>query len=186
MSRQHGVTVESYRRMVIDAGAVYKNYGETGELLLGATRGGNTFTIETEYREMPVDGAKGPVKGSRRITRVNAKIVANFVEFTETILGLALPGSASAVDGDYTVITRALTLALSDYNTNIAIVGEVAGSNDPVVCIIENVIADGNLEIALADNEEAVAAVTFTAHFDPDALDAEPWEIRWPDVTTED
>ena len=75
MSRKHGVTTNTYKKLVIDSGAVYKNYGESGEALLGATRGGNTFTIEQEIRNMEVDGAKGSVKGFRRITAVNCIIV---------------------------------------------------------------------------------------------------------------
>ena len=46
-------------------------------------------------------------------------------------------------------------------------------------------ICDGNLELGMTDNEEGVLAVQFTAHFDPDTLDTEPWTIRYPrDVAT--
>ena len=48
MARYHGVTTETVKRLFVDAGAVYVNYDEPDERLLGATRGGNTFTIEQE------------------------------------------------------------------------------------------------------------------------------------------
>jgi len=190
MARYHGVTDDTYRRLIIDAGAVYKDYGESGEVLIGATRGGNSFSVETEYREMVVDGAKGPVKGSRRITRVVAKLTANIIEFSPDVWQLMFPGSSQAdyplVSPTHTQITRALTISNDDYPVNIALVGQVSGSNDPIVCIIDNPLADSNVEVGMADNDEGVVALTFTAHFDPDDLDDEPWEIRWPDVTTED
>lgn len=186
MARQHGVVDDTYRRLVIDSGAVYKNYGLSSELLLGATRGGNVFSIETEYKDMAVDGAKGPVKGSRRITRVTGKLTANFIEFSPSILNISLPGSSTSSLTNHTSITRQLQIALSDYLTNVALVGEVSGSNYPLIVILSNVLVDSNIEIGMTDNEEATYTMTFTAHFDPDSLDAEPWEIRYPDVTTED
>ena len=189
MARQHGVTTDTYKNLVIDSGAVYKNYGEAGEALLGATRGGNTFTVEQEVRNMEVDGAKGPVKGFRRITNVTASITANFVEFSKEVLNLAMVGSDIADYPDtpsktHDQITRALEIAIGDYLTNIAIVGEVTGNSTyPCVAIIKNVIADGNLEISHAPNDESVVAVTFKAHFDSGDLDDEPWEVRYPTIS---
>jgi hypothetical protein len=190
MSRKYGITTNTYKKFVIDSGAVYKNYGESGEALLGATRGGNSFVIETELREMPVDGAKGSVKGDKRITRVVAKITANFVEINPAILQLANPGSVVA---DYPVspatkthdsVTRALQIALTDYVTNIAIVGEVTGNSAaPFIGIIKNALAEGNFELTLADSDEGVISITFMSHFDPSALDTEPWEMRWPVIS---
>ncbi|MCO4819783.1 MAG: hypothetical protein KC517_09175 [Bacteroidetes bacterium] len=187
LNRQHGVTSDTYKKFYIDSGAVYKNYGESGELLLGATRGGNTFVIEQEIRDMPVDGARGKVVGGDRITNINAIITANFIEMSSVLMQLALPGSAVA---DYPVapaskthdsITRALDIALTDYATNIAIVGEVTG-NDTVggVVILSNGLSDGNFELGFTDKDESVLAITFGARFDPSDLDTEPWEIRHP------
>ena len=61
-----------------------------------------------------------------------------------------------------------------------ALVGEISGSQEPVICIIKNALVDGNFNIDTADKEEAGLEVTFTGHFDPDEMDEEPWEIRFP------
>ena len=186
MAKQNGINSSTYNEFIIDSGKLYINYGEAGEAALGATRGGSTFAINTEYRDMPVDGAKGPVKGGRRITKVEAIMTVNMVEIDSTILTKALPGSAKA---DYPStpakthdkITRALQLATTDYITNVAIVGEVSGSTTKYfVGILKNAIADGNLEISLVDNDESVLSIQFKAHFDPASISTEPWEIRWP------
>jgi hypothetical protein len=189
MARKHGVTANTYKKFVIDSGAVYKNYGAGGELLLGATRGGNEFTIETEYREMAVDGARGAVKGSRRITKVTASLKAKFLEMSAALLNYSLPGSAVA---DYPAtqgkthdkVTRSLQLALTDYLDNVTIVGEVTGNSaQPIVCMLKNVIADGGFSVSFSDGDESALEVTFKAHFDPSTMDAEPWEVRFPTIS---
>jgi hypothetical protein len=121
MARLHGITENSYRRFVIDSGEVrlgYVDADNTG-VLLGATRGGSTFTIETEYRIMEVDGAKGPVKGGRRITKVVAKMEVNFIEITPALINLALPGSTTTEEPSdaptHSEIKRALQLAAANY-----------------------------------------------------------------------
>ena len=183
MSRQHGITAETYERLVIDAGAVYKNYvsAEDPGTLLGATRGGSVFAVETELREMPVDGAKGPVKGDKRIIKVTASLECNFIESTTEIFKRMIPGSAAAdFEATHDDITRSLALAASDYLTNVVIIGQVSGSEEAVVLMIENAMADGKMSLSLSDNDEAVNKIKFIGHFDPDDLDAEPWLIRFP------
>lgn len=189
MARKHGITANTYKYFAIDQGAVYVNYGEAGQALLGATRGGNTFTVEQDMRNMEVDGAKGEVKGGKRITAVRPIIVANFVEIDKTILNYAFPGStvadypstpAKTHDG----ITRDIAIATTDYLTNIAIVGECSGTSTGYIeCVISNVLSEGNFEMSWAPNDESVIAVTFKGHFDPSDLETEPWTIRFPVIS---
>lgn len=186
MAKKHGVTANSFSRLIIDAGAVYKNWGEASEVLLGATRGGNSFKIETELRQMEVDGAIGAVKGGRRITNVAATITANFVEFSKALWLLANPGATAAdypatVGKTHDLITRANDIASADYLTNIAIVGNSTYSATGYIVVkLKNVLADGNIELGFNPKDESVVPVTFTAHFDPTSLGSEPWEILNP------
>jgi hypothetical protein len=184
MARKHGVTANTFKRFVIDAGEVRQNFTSVASpgTLLGATRGGSTFTVETEYKEMAVDGAKGPVKGGRRIAKVTARLTANFVEWNTALIKASLPGSTHGVTGVHDLIGRSLQLGTSDYLSNVVIIGDLsdAGATGPVILKIDNAIADGNVEHTLTDNEEAVVKVQFTGHFDPTNLDAEPWKVYWP------
>ena len=184
MARKHGITANTYKKFVVDSGAAYLNYGESDETLFGATRGGSSFAIETEYRDMPVDGAKGPVKGGRRITSVNAILTVNFLELSATLLSRVLPGSSVADYGSpksHDEITRALAIALTDYATNVALVGEVSGGGvNAAEFILDNALVDGNFELALSDAEEPVLSAQFKGHFDPSSMDAEPWTVRFP------
>lgn len=190
MPRIHGVTVETVKRFLVDAGAIYINYGEASERLIGATRGGNGFVIEQEIRIPEIDGAKGPVKGSRRVISINAKITANILELTAENLLMLLPGAEktdypSSIAKTHDKILRDAEIAIGDYYTNVAIVGKISGSDNNFIGIIKNVLHDGNFEIGLEDRNEAGITAQFTAHYDAADLDTEPWEIRFPVIVPE-
>jgi hypothetical protein len=190
--KTHGITTDTTKRFAIGSGAVFLNLGVTGERLLGATRGGNTFTVEQEIKIIEVDGARGPLKGARRIIESTAKIKANLLELTTANLMLAMAGSTAVNWTDTTSapatnthdeIRRVRNLSDLDYITNIAIVGKVSGTNENIICMVYNALSDEGLELAFEDKEEGVLEVTFTAHFDPTDLDTEPWGIRFPKLT---
>ena len=191
----HGVTTETVERFYVDAGAVFLNYGEADERPLGATRGGNTFTVEQDVREMEIDGLPGPLAGARRIVTVRPTIEANLLELGTDNMLLALTGAeATAIDQDgggggntHDSIRRSRSIALSDYITNIALVGEVLGTTRRGIFIVYNAISTENFEIGTSDEDEAVLTLTLAGHFNAADLDAtgvaeEPWEIRWPIV----
>jgi hypothetical protein len=185
MSGPTGITTNTVKRFFVDAGAVYLNYGLENERLLGATKGGNTFTIEQEIREMEADGARGPMKGARRIIRSVARCVANLVEITADNILVMLPGATkedypSAEAKTHDKITRVRDIQDGDYINNVALVGRISGADENFIGIVENVLADGNISANAVDKDEAAVEVQFTAHFDPAAMDEEPWEIRQP------
>jgi hypothetical protein len=186
-SRQTGVRADTYKRIIIDSGAVYKNFVSVSSLgtLIGATRGGNVFKVETEQRLMEVDGAHGPVKGGKRNTNIVVTLTANFIEITKELLAMTQPGSSTtAVGTTHNKITRTADILAADYVTNVAIVGNVTGTTEYVVCVVKNTLADGSLEVSFTDKDEGVIAANFIGHFDPDALDTEPWDIYWPIVSS--
>jgi len=87
----------------------------------------------------------------------------------------------SAAAGDHTTITGG-EIGDSDYIDNVAIVGNVSGKGNPVICMVKNALADAGFSLATAPRDEAVPAIIFTGHYDPSDLDTEPWEIRWPNA----
>jgi hypothetical protein len=190
--RTTGITSTSLSNFVVDAGAVYVNYGEADERLLGATRGGNTFTIEVEQREMEIDGVRQAVRGTKRIISVVATMTVNLLELTAENLALALTGSEittftqePAITPTHDVIRRVREIGSMDYLTNIAIVGKVNNATENFVGILYNALASGGLELAMEDESEASIELTFTAHIDADSIAddgtyPEAWEIRMP------
>lgn len=185
MKKTTGITRETVKRFMIDAGAVYLNYGEKDERRLGATRGGNSFNVEQEVKIIEIDGAKGPTKGARRVTEVTAQIIANLIEMTAENFRNAIAGADMEPYPDESAAThdsirRTREIGDSDYIKNVALVGNISGTTTPIICIIENALADGNLELTTEDREEAGLEVQFTGHFDPEDMATEPWEIRYP------
>ncbi len=167
-------------RMLFDAGALYRNYGEgASEDLIGATRGGASFTVDRDDREIEVDGVHGPVKGLRRTIRLTAKLEVTFVEFSLNTWRDLLRGDAAS-DGTHFTITPGLQIFDTDYYTNIALVAEVGVESDPCIIKLLDAMITGEWDITTNDNDEGEISVTFEAHFDPADLDTIPYTIEWP------
>lgn len=186
-NKRHGITTDTVKNMLLDAGAVYANYGETDERLIGATSGGNTFTIEREIKEIEADGARGKVKGLRRIITENASLTINLLEMSVENFKMALTAAdvSDVMDNDGTTkvadkIKSRGQILDSDYLKNVALVTTVSGSDQPCVIILYNVIADDEIELELEDKEEGKPEITLSAHYDPADLETVPYEIRYP------
>lgn len=186
MARQHGLSCSTTSNLIIDSGAVYINYGEANERMLGATRGGNTFTVEEEMRTMEFDGMRGQMIGSHRLLGAIPKITANIVEWNyQTFLDI-LPGSVKTDIGTtHYRITRSIqTLLASSYLTNVAIVGEcTASTSNYIVCGIYNAVQLENVELPFNDKDESVATVTFSGCTSCSNLEDEPFWIDYPVAT---
>jgi hypothetical protein len=180
----HGITTETMNNILLDAGKIVLNYGEENERSLGATIGGNSFKIDATIKDIRPDGAKGKVKGGRRITEVAAELTVNMFELTKENLLLALPGSVATADPAGTptvdIITRSRNILDTDYLTNVTYVGTISGKNDPIIVTLFNALQDNALELKTKDQDEASTELTFSAHFDPANMEAEPWELRYP------
>src|SRR5262245_59101419 len=96
----NGLTATSVQSFLVDAGAVYINFGETDERVLGATRGGCKFEGEQEIRNVEVDGIKGATKGARRVVESQARITANLMELSTANMTIALPGTTSTATNE--------------------------------------------------------------------------------------
>jgi len=191
MARKTGVTSETVKRLIMDAGVVYLNYGSTDsakpQKILGACRGGNVFNVETEWRDMPFDGVGGLVKGARRAISTTVTLTVNLVEINKELLKLAVPGSnfdnGTPVDGEtYYELKRVMQETIPNFDySDVAIVAEYSGTKAPVICGIKNGIADSNLELNFTDADESVMTITFKGAIDPANITEEPWFIRMPE-----
>ena len=177
---KHGVSTDTPDRILIDAGAVYTGWTDvnTPGTLLGATRGGNVFELARTIKRIDPDGARGPVKGFRRIEEVVATLTVNLIEITKANLLIAIAGSAAPAQ----VVTGA-EIDDGDYISKVAIVGTITGfdgTTKPIICVLENAMVDGPFTLGLNPKDEAVLVLKFTAHYLDSDLDAEPWSITYP------
>jgi hypothetical protein len=176
-----GFTATTPQNLIIDSGALYKNYGTETEALVSATSGGNTFTVKQNTRQVKVDGIKGSAKGLEFVTDTQITLATNLLEVTSNILQLVLHGEVDdTTDPDYDVITGKTTITDGDYLTNIALVGKISGKNKPCIIILKNTLNTDGLSWATKDDTDNVLKCTFTAYIDPLTPNELPYEIRFP------
>jgi hypothetical protein len=184
-----GYSADTPKRLLLDAGAIYKNvtYDElTGDFegtLLGATSGGNEFSLAQTTRQIELDGTKGRAKGLTMIESEEATLTVNLKELTAANIALAIAGSnVDNTDENYDVITSKGKIELTDYIDSVAFVGRQSGTNKPVVIVLENVLSMEGLNMTTEDNNEAIVPIVFGAHSDEEDIlsGRAPVTIYWP------
>ena len=181
-----GFNANTAKNLLLDAGAVYKNFDKTlmTGTLIGATSGGNTFTAKPTIRNIKIDGVKSEaVKGLSVIDTWEVALATNLLEFTKDTITLALGSTTTTAQGtDYDSIKAKNYLIEADYLETIAYVGKLSGSTKPVIIIIYNALNTSGISINMKDADEGKIPVTFTGHLDSTALDTPPFEILFPKV----
>ena len=176
--RTSGFTADSPQHFIVDAGALYRNleYNATENKFkgepLGATSGGSSVSVEQEYRTIEVDGVFTDAVGTKVLQSSSASMEVNIKAITAETIKMGINGRILAGDGKTApqgaqVVTGKGRLENSDYIQNIALVGTYSGSDEPIIVILDNVLADEGLEFSVEDNDEAVVTMTLRAHADP-------------------
>ena len=86
-----GSTVAGADEILLGAGKFYIE-----DTLVGLTRGGGSFNVEREYREINADGDRGPVKGRIVMESSRAKLTMNVLTFLTKFTNI-YPGVAESV-----------------------------------------------------------------------------------------
>ena len=195
MANYSGYTSETPKSLLLDAGAFFKNFyvgtdtfasAVTAGKLLGATSGGGAFSAVPTIRKIEVDGIKGAAKGLQVIDEWVVTLTANVKEVKKTTIQTALAASSvdTATSATYDIITAKNEIALTDYIDNITWVGNLAGTNSPVIIQVYNAMNTGGLKVDVADKAEAVLALTFTGHYTDTDLTTPPFKIYYPKAIT--
>lgn len=193
--KKTGYSDNTSKSYIINAATVYTDVtyaavsGFTGTLH-GATAGGVTLTIETTYRDIEVDGTSHmKVKGNKVLEAATATITTNVKEITAETIRKSLNGTLEEVEVDagptgYKVVRSKRFVEDADYTTNMAVVGTLSGTNEPVIAILDNVLCTSGFEGSTEDNSEMVIEQVYEAHATVDQLDADefPWRILYPNV----
>lgn len=174
MQGNHGITENTPDRLVLDAGIIYLG-AIVSDNMLGATRGGVEWNLNRAFRNMEVDGALGDIKGMKRRENVRPTVAVNALEITLDNLRHFIAGSYEPYGEDNTL--KGGEINLEDYIDEINIIG-IRSDGATVRITLTDCLAEGDWSLAQNDRDEAVANVTFVAHFDPEDLDEEPWEIE--------
>lgn len=170
------LTTAQLQNIIIDTGVVYVNYGEVDEKLLGPCKGGNSFVVEQEFKEVEYDGRRGKTKGFRRIINENAALTVRLMDLSQDNIMLALAGAN--IDGTTSAITNGdRTILDTEYLKNIALVGTTTGGASKVITLY-NVLSDNGLTMELVDKDELAVELHFSAHYDPTNLASPIYKIE--------
>ncbi|ACI00371.1 gp11 [Listeria phage P40] len=193
-----GFTQDTSQKYVLDSAILYKNFvynPETQEFegdLVGATDGGVEANIEMKYRDINVDGLYWTaVQGNKALSSGDATVKTSLKEVDAETLRLGLNGTTVSAPTDvapagYSLVTGKRYVENADYIPNLAFIGKVSGSLDPIILILDNCLVTTGLPLKTKDDAEMAVEMTFQAHADYDTLikDEFPWRILYPEITS--
>ena len=148
-----------------------------GATPIGLTRGGSSFVVEREFREIGADGDFGPVSGRVVIDREVAKLTVNALEmFTAADMVKYYPAMKNTTG----VLTGTLSIIAGDQND----VTWVGKTKDGKACTIKvkDAINMGNVEWTLEDKNEVIAVLEFTALYTESTRTTAPWSVTFVSV----
>ncbi|MFA1821157.1 Rho termination factor N-terminal domain-containing protein [Virgibacillus oceani] len=194
-TKANGYRKETAENLLLDAGAIYANlaFDQDGFLELdedglpsgeplGATNGGNEFTVEVEWYQPEMDGVRTSVKGLDFQSAHNAQLVTNLKEYTIDNLKRAI--ATADVDKEnpqYDVIKPRTYVEDTDYIENIAYIGRLSGKTKPVIILLENAISIEGISASYEDEGDNTLPITFRASANAeDAGDHPGYKIMYP------
>ena len=139
---------------------------------IALTRGGGSFTIEREYREIEADGDRGPVVGRQVIDREVAKLVVNGLDmFTSADFTKYFPAMKITAGK----VESTLSILAGDY-VDAKWVGKTKDGK-AVTIEVKSALNLSNLEWSLEDKSEVIQTLEFTAHYSEAARETPPWSV---------
>ena len=184
----NGVTSKTPELIPLGAGTIHKNLKHTGGkwefagTVVGATSGGNKFSIKPEIYYPPIDGAPVKLKETAVKTGEEANMEINMIELTKDMILATTLGKEGDSDADgFDMIESKSDIEESDFWENVAFVGKtLKGKN--IIIIMDNPLCSSGLEHTGKDKEGAVGKYTFECHasIEDVALDKLPWRIYYP------
>lgn len=153
------------------------------ESIIGATKGGNTLTIEPEITDLEIDGAMVKVAGLAVKTNETATLEANLVELTPETFALATNGEMGEGLPTYDEVKSKARIGVNDYVDNFGFVGKRLDGT-PIIVIFDQALCTSGLEWDAQAKEAGVLAATFECYAPLTGdLETLPWHIYTPKAT---
>ena len=158
----------------------------TGALgtIIGATRGGGSFTVTRDIRQPEADGRRYGYKGDSFVDSVDARLSTTLIEITIDNLKMALGSAVISGSSPKQTLKLKTAIAKADYLTNICWVGDMADGRYVLICL-NNALNEADLSLTWADKNEGTLPVEFHAkQSNLDDYDYAPFEIVYFDPAT--
>ena len=190
---------ETYEHLQLNAGITlvnfdYENIADAAALktaiaaaktsgtgILGATRGGGTFTITREIRQVEADGVRYRFKGSEIVDSADAYLSETLIEVTPEHIKHVLGNADVTTSNSKTTIALRTAIEDEDYLENIVWIGDT--SKGFVLICLYNALNTADFTLTFADKNEGTINCEFHAHQgDVEDYDEAPCEIVFFDA----
>lgn len=175
-----GLTPTTYENVQLNAGVFLKNFNyasvtdadglvdaviealESREGLLGATRGGGTFTCTPSIRSIEADGKRSEFVGSSINDGWTVRISTTLLEMTAENFADALMCADVTTNGNVKTVTIRRDIAADDYIEKLCWVGDTA--KGMMLIELDNVLNTDGASFTFTDKGEGTLPVNFVAH----------------------
>lgn len=186
---------ETFQNLQLNAGIFIKNFDydtpadadalktaiasaiANGTNILGATRGGGTFTATREIRTPEVDGMRYGFIGSDFVDSADAYLSTTLVEVTAQSVKDCLGNATASTSGKKTKIMMHTAIQETDYISNLCWIGDLADGR-LILIALKNALNTADFSLTFTDKGEGTLAAEFHARQN-DVLDYDeaPFEI---------
>ena len=179
-----GLTDRNIQNLQLNAGVLLTKYTKGTDIaeedIIGATRGGGSFSIVPTVHQAAVDGAPTYTKGLERVDDWVVTLNVTMLEFSDEAISRALgvgvvkteQGSGTTKDTTFTVKR---TVADADYK-DIYWVGDLSNGQN-VVIKLTNALNISGLTLTFSDRGEGTYPLALIGHYTTEDLDTAPVEV---------
>lgn len=176
-----GLTERTIESLQLNAGVLLTAYTKGEDIeetdILGATRGGGSFTAVPTMHQAAVDGAPTYTKGLERVDDWVVTLNATMVEFSEEAITRALGVGVSKTGTTDKVFTVKNTVNTTDFK-DLFWVGDLSNGQN-VVIKLKNALNTGGFNLTFSDRGEGTYALALIAHYSVTDLENAPFEITF-------
>lgn len=148
------------------------------------TRGGGSFKVKPEFRQIEADGDFGPVKGRIRKIKSVATLEINLLELVPTDMDLFHAATSVSSVAASDTITGAPDIVDADYNT--VVWTGVTKDGREVTITLTNAINLEGIDWACKDKDEVIDKLVFTSCYTEADRTTEPWNVVFATATSDD
>lgn len=174
------IRTETFQNLQLNAGIFIKNFDYdtptdaealktaitaaivAGTNILGATRGGGTFTATREIRTPEVDGMRYGFIGSDFVDSADAYLSTTLIEVTPAAVEACLGNATKTSAGKKTTIKMHTAIETADYLSNLCWIGDLADGR-LVLIALKNAMNTADFTLTFTDKGEGTLAAEFHA-----------------------